>query len=308
MSRATAALVLSMATPLLLVGCGAPEPQEPGAPEMTGAGGAGSSASDPAATAGPSTGAGTNGTGGAGAADASGGAGGQPVAGLGCGDENDALLCEDFEGGSIDASVWSVLESNGATVTVQADFARDGQYALRIQLPSVDGAEGALRVEPALLFPLPNNSMFGRVHAYITPELPAMHSKLITARGPLADEPAQYRLDSNAGKLNSRYVTPSIDEIEHGGLKKLGYQMPAEEWLCIEWHYDGGNDEMRYWFDGEPADALTVLSTEQPPWVAPAFEQLDIGWRTFQAGGAPDGYDVYYDSIVIDDQRIGCGR
>ena len=243
-------------------------------------------------------------------ADSAGGEGGMPsdVIGLDCGNAADTLLCDDFESGAIDDSLWSVVTQNGAEVTVDDTVVLDGDYALHVTLPSSNATEGALRAKD-FLFPLPDNSMYGRVFIHVGPAVPDTHSKAITLRGPLDGQNAQYRLDCNGGDFNSRYYTPAIDQnIQHGGLRKFGYEAPTETWLCVEWHYDGTNHEMRYWFDGEAVDDMTVLETEDPQWTAPSFDVFDIGWRTYQAGKTADEYHIHYDALVIDDERIGCGQ
>ncbi|HZO12652.1 MAG TPA: hypothetical protein VFB62_05330 [Polyangiaceae bacterium] len=244
---------------------------------------------------------------GAGGEASGGGAGSTGAIGLDCESAPSALLCEDFEAGAIDEAKWSVVSNAGGSLTVDDVMAIDGDYALHVTLPPAAAAEGTLRLASDMVFPVAGNAFFGRAFVYVAGAVPDTHSRLIRARGKLADgEDAQYRLDCNNGKLNSRYYTPTINDLVHGGLRKFGYDVPADAWLCVEWHYDGEHDEMRYWIDGELIEGMTVLSTEEPPWVAPEFASFEIGWITFQAGNTQ--YDVFYDSIVLDSSRIGCGR
>jgi hypothetical protein len=284
-------------------GAGADPPADPTGDGGSASDGGGGSSSGP----GGSTSSGVGGDEASGGADAGGG-GSQPTGiGLDCSNAADTLLCDDFESGSIDGALWSTVQQNGATVSVTDQVVLDGAYALDVSLPSAGGAEGSLRAKD-MLFPLPNNSMWGRAYVHIGPEIPDAHSKLITARGPLDGSNAQYRLDSNGGSFNSRYTTPYInDNVQHGGLRKFGYDPAEETWLCVEWHFDGMQHEMRYWFDGVAVNDMTALGSEDPQWTAPDFDTFDIGWRTFQAGSNAGGYHVYYDAIVIDDERVGCG-
>ena len=248
----------------------------------------------------------TSSTGGSGTGgDASGGAGGTASASLSCYGST-ALLCDDFESGDVDSSVWSIIEQSGGSVAVSGDVVREGQFAMRVTLPSADGARGFLRADDSL-FPLPNNEMYGRVFVHVGPESPRTHSKMLMLRGDLPSESAQYRLDINGGDFNSRYTTPSINnDVQHGGLRKFGYEVPDAQWLCVEWHYDGANHEMRYWFDGAAMDDMTVTTGEDPQWTAPTFDRFEIGWQTFQAA-SQSSYDIYFDALAIDTTRIGCG-
>jgi hypothetical protein len=250
---------------------------------------------------------GSGGSGDAGGAPGEGGSGGRRM-GVGCASSPAALLlCDDFESGGIDPTLWTTIENNGGSVQVDDKISFEGTYALRVTLPSAGAASGALRAND--LFPLAENAFYGRAYLYVSPAVPDTHSKAITARGDVGGEVGQYRLDCNGGEFNSRYTTPTIDQdIQHGGLKKFGYDVPSEAWLCVEWHYDGENHEMRYWVDGEPIDSMTVLSTEEPQWTAPTFEVFEIGWHTYQAGTTASSYDIYYDAIVLASERVGCGR
>ena len=230
----------------------------------------------------------------------------QGEAAIGCSGHSAALLCDDFESGTIDASLWSEVTANGGSIAVDSSVVREGNHALRVTLPSQGGARGFLRAD-ASVFPLPQNSMFGRAWIYAAGDVPNTHSKLLMLRGTLNGENAQYRLDSNSRDLNSRYSTPFInDNIQHGGLRKFGYELPANRWVCIEWHYDGANHEMRYWFDDNAINDMTVTGNEDPQWTAPPFDRFEIGWQTYQAG-SQQSYDIYYDGIVLSDARIGCG-
>ncbi|MCA9709294.1 MAG: hypothetical protein KDK70_25855 [Myxococcales bacterium] len=230
----------------------------------------------------------------------------EPPAGLDCEDRDDLLLCDDFEGGALDEARWAVIENAGGQVTVEDGFSYHGDGALRVHLPSADSARGAIQTQPDTVFPVPGNHFFGRAWFYLGPAVPQTHSSAIAARGSLDGAPAQYRLDSNGGRFNSRYThNPTVEQ--HGGLKKFGYDVPLQQWLCIEWEYDGANDGMRYWMNGEEVTDMTVTAdSEDQPWVAPVFDALELGWRTFQAAPQAEGYDVYWDALALASSRIGC--
>lgn len=231
---------------------------------------------------------------------------GEPAGpGLGCDGRSDLLLCDDFEGASIDEGQWTILDDNGATATVDTELPFHGEQSLHLHLPVADGAHAGLRT--TLPFPVADNHFFGRAMFYVTPEAPQTHSSALAARGNLDGATAQYRLDSNGGELNSRYThTPTVEQ--HGGLRKFGYDVPVQQWLCIEWEYDGGNDTMRYWMDGVEVESMTVTAdSEDQPWIAPVFDDFEVGYRTYQAGSVAEGYDVYWDAVALATFRVGCG-
>lgn len=238
------------------------------------------------------------------APDVASSSGGDPPAALGCTGREDLLLCEDFESGSIDPSRWTIMTQNGGQVAVVEELAVAGTHALRVDIPLENGARGALVTVDGTVFPLQPNHFFGRAFVHVTPDAPPSHSLLFFAEGDLGGKPVRYRLDSNNRRLNSRYVNPSLDV--HGGLKKMSdYFLPADQWICIEWEYDGELDEMRYWVDDELLDEAEVTQNEDPPWIAPVFDRFEIGFRTYQPADVPAV--VYWDEIALATFRIGCG-
>ncbi len=234
------------------------------------------------------------------------GSGDPPPLGLGCEGRDDLLLCDDFEDGEVDTAVWNIVQSNGGEVHIDGQYAYHGRGALRVHLPSTDGARGGLRTAQDTIFPVADNHLFGRAYFYVDPAAPETHSAAFAARGQMDGATAHYRLDSNGGEFNSRYShTPSVEQ--HGGLKKFGYDVPSQQWLCIEWEYDGGHDTMRYWMNGDEVEDMTVTEdSEEQPWVAPVFEHFEIGYLTYQAAQVAQQYDVVWDAVALSSTRIGC--
>lgn len=242
-----------------------------------------------------------------------GGAGGGGAGGAantkGCEGQTARWLCDDFESGTIDETRWEATTRLGGIMEVTDERAREGDHALHIHLPSTNGTNGLLHAT-GLTFPVADNALYGRAWVYVEGAFPPQHSRLISASGDLDGEDAAYRLDLNKGDLNSRYFTRDIhDNVQHGGLKQFGYAMPMDTWICIEWQYDGTQNAMRYWFDGQLQQSMTIDGHENPVWAAPEFDRIHLGWHSYQGGsGPPGGYDVFYDAVVIDDEQVGCGE
>ena len=212
------------------------------------------------------------------------------------------LFCDDFESGEIAASRWGIDERDGSRASVSEEVAFEGRRSLRIDMTTVAGARAVL--QPRGLLPVERNRFYGRFHLLVTPAVDMNHSFLVNATGNLPGGRSYYGLHSNAGRLNSRYVSPAITE--HGGIKKFGGRtLPEDEWLCVEFLFDGEADEVEFWFDGVEEPGMRVTGDEDPPWIAPPFETIDIGFHTYQAASAP--FSVYYDAIAFDTERIGCG-
>jgi len=217
-----------------------------------------------------------------------------PVAGL--------LLCEDFESGEIDSTVWTRQTEAGGTLAVETGRVHDGTHALHLTLPAVDSGTALLVTRAP--FPVPGNHFFGRALVWMSAPLPDTHDRVLGALGILRGGTADYHLDMNRGEMNSRYRHPSITT--HGGIRQDGYFPATERWLCIEWEYDGSRNAMQYWFDGTLEPTMVVDGTESPLWEAPVFERFEIGLSHYLAPTNAARYDVYIDSVVLATARIGC--
>ncbi len=230
-----------------------------------------------------------------------------PPGSLDCASITGVLLCEDFESGTIRSNIWTKSTKNGGLVDVSSVKVKQGTHALRVTLPATQGAKAYLEVRN--IFPVASNHIFGRVYFYITPEVVGVHNEAIYGEGPLnyngTQGDARYRLSTsgNADKFGSRYNHPYIHD--HGGLKKGSYPIAENQWMCIEWEYDGPHNGMRYWFNGTEATTMTVTGSEDPVWKAPSFRMFALGYQTVQVGEQPSY--VYYDALVLDTERIGCG-
>lgn len=213
------------------------------------------------------------------------------------------LLCDGFEGGAIDPARWRVVEGDGGEARVDSARAASGRSALRVRLTANVNARAFVRTAVGQVFPNPRNEVFGRLWTYVEPGHPDSHNYLMAAEGQLDGARVQYRLDSNRGRLNARYTNPKTIS-EHGGLMDFGpnqVTMPTRKWFCIEWHIDGARDRMSVWLDGN-----LITTTSDARWKAAAFEFLEIGFRTYQKPDEAPSYDVWYDDVALDDERIGC--
>jgi len=87
--------------------------------------------------------------------------------------------------------------------------------------------------------------------------------------------------------------------------------VPVGTWTCVEWQFDGPNNQMHLWLDGAAVDSLTVSGVgdgcvNQPatyPWTAPSFDHIDLGWESYQADAART---AWVDDVVLSKTRVGC--
>ncbi len=282
------------------------------------------------ATAEPSAGGGSGGAAGGDTGPAEGGAGG------GAGGADDAcataLFCDDFESysaGQAPGGKWTVRETNG-TVTIDTSRKVSGNQSVRFAVSGTNSSRTAfIRTTDAQIFPVADNHLFGRMMYWLdsAPATP-VHWTMFEGGGTVPGQTyhAMYRYGGqhplNQGqtfagsRLMANYDTPDW----YGNKSTPGSDcwrhaqnqvLPTEQWVCVEWEFDGSNNTERLWLDGEAITAVTIMGSGDQclnaannyVWEAPTFSLIDIGWESYQTD---DPRTAYADDVVISTTRIGC--
>lgn len=242
-------------------------------------------------------------------------------------DRADFLLCEDFEDPQIDEDRWIFQVGGGSTLDLGSTYAARGSQAVRIQTGTNPGARGYLANEDVLA--LTGDEFYGRMFFYIeqgaggrTDGQPTVHWNYFEGAGPLTIDASEYTALVREGgitryhpDLDDQYYLfnyemaphpPGFSEVAQGGPHS---PFPEWEgvWFCVEWWYDGPNNEARLWSNAVELPEVHItgvvddLQIDMPP-----FDQLRFGWQHYQPINDP--YIVWIDEIAIDDERIGCVR
>jgi hypothetical protein len=303
-----------------------------GASGATGSGGTIGSGGGPPGSGGSSStgGAAGSGSGGmpasAGHNGAQAGAGGTPPAGGGGASGCVGLVCDDFEGGSIDAQKWDVLMSGG-TLAVQTKQIANGKYALQVHglgSGGDDWAQLALKNPPAAL---KGSTTYGRANMYFPTEaasslhmsLPfAGHNGTGSANGP-APYPKLRRLELGTYYggwqlgMDLHDVSPLLEDVSHPTGK-----WPTNKWFCLEWEFEDQPDRITVWVDGTKIGTFDNTNATSPSGGGAQNGQLYMGTSTGLIGGFDLFYigfhdwhptkvfDLYYDDVVLDAKKIGC--
>lgn len=210
-----------------------------------------------------------------------------------------ALLCDDLESGGVDPTRWTV-ESKNATLTVDKVHASNGASALHAHVQGLDNSVAYLH--PVGMFPVAGNHLFGRAMIYVADALPVHDYVVFEAAGALADgTEARY----GVGGINGANGQVFRLAYHPGDLRELSTSHPPiGHWACWEWEMDGANDVMRVWLNGG-ATPEAVAMHETPPWNAPTFRKLSVGYSVPHADPRP-AFDMWLDQVVIGTARIGC--
>lgn len=244
-----------------------------------------------------------------------------------------AIFCDDFESytaGSPPGGKWDNNQTNGS-VAVDTGKARSGKNAVKI---SADAATDYRSVmislsDPSLL-PASGNDLYGRMMFFLeSAPTGTVHWTFIDGSGPVAGKGydsiyrygGQLPITSNGNFVGSQlmanyetpdsYQTPPVGPGSDCWLHSDMVVVPVGKWSCAEWQFDGPNNTMRFWLDGMPVDSLTMSGTGQGcvnqaatfPWDAPTFQQIDLGFESYQMD---DARVLWIDDVALSTQRVGC--
>ncbi len=292
------------------VGACSKEAQEPGGSGGTGDPGVGGTpAIGGSSGSGAGTGAGGSASGGTGGSAGTGGAQGFFGASR-C--SADFLLCDGFEGESIDTALWTERADGDSTVGLSSDYAARGSKSVHLSV-----ASGAAYLQNTSIFPVADNDYFGRMFVRVE-----RFSTVAWAHWTLAE--AAGTGDGSLIRVGGQYVTdqsknrwgvgsdggPTGDWTTHDTDPGGAPLEPAVgSWVCVEWEHRGSENVTRFFVDGVEHPSLATSATthggnQSSNYVLPAFTSVWFGWWQYQADA--EGFEVWIDEVALDDQRIGC--
>jgi hypothetical protein len=205
-------------------------------------------------------------------------------------------LCEDFESGAIDTTNWTV---DGQTPTIDSTRAARGKYSLHFQIPSGTTPRRSWIYETKT-FPAANDSFYGRTFVYLT-AMPLYHMGIV--EGFHAKTPASvYAVGTGNHDLLVNYKS-DLTGVDNGVSDKMPF--PLNQWVCLEWQFDGVGNTVHVWIDGVADTAATLTG-----YTAPQFDRLVLGIALYGMPTTPPDptYDMWLDEIAVDSARITCNR
>ncbi len=291
-----------------------------GAPAQAGAmanggstlGGGGSAGQSGAATSAGAAGA-NNGGGAAGVAGTAGVAGAAGASGSCAG-----VVCEDFELGQIDPAKWSTPAIGGATMKVQSTTAAHGKYAVQFHGPANPSANDYVYIigknAPAALA----KHNFGRAYMYISPQRNDIDMGLIFGGTAGFPKPTYMSIANHSTGWQFGFIKLSGSPGGEVQAYPKG-DIPVMKWSCLEWEFNDDPDEINVWGDGVAIGSLNNKTVAYPSGKVPgtplynnmdsgligAFTDFGFGFYDWHPANRP-AFDLYYDDIVLNTERIGC--
>ncbi len=226
-------------------------------------------------------------------------------------DKGNALLCEDFESGDIDATKWVTQKSQGIVAVETPKVPGRGKYALHVSAMNPEAENNHFAsVTSTMVFPVAGKSVFVRAMVLVEAVSTKRHSNVIAAM-PVGGGP-QYVVNVIGSMsppytpVNFRWVwysTPGANPEEYYG--KPWTPTPLGKWACWEWEIRGASNESHFWVDGSKAEAFTVDAAAKPTWKFAASAKIRFGMEQYHA--INPGFGIWFDDIAISDTRVGCG-
>jgi hypothetical protein len=219
------------------------------------------------------------------------------------------LVCENFENGAADPTVWT-----GRASVVDTIHAARGSKAWHIKLATGQ----ASFLTNTKIFPAPNNTYYGRMFVYFTSIVTGAYTHWTMVQATGTGLTSQIRLGGQTDLWGvGSFAGPTGDwtrnDNDPAGKPR---HVPLGEWMCIEWMHDGANNETRFFWDGVDHESLHTTPTKHSygnggtataPYNMPMFNKVQLGWAEYQIvnGGL---FELWIDEIALDSQRIGCVR
>ncbi len=222
-------------------------------------------------------------------------------------------LCEDFETGVLNKTIWSV--EGTAPVVDGLEHAR-GNSALHITQPG----NGLSYIKETKTFPEMNDTYWGRIFVFFKslPDTPLTyaHWTFIAASG--TGVSGEIRVSGqlqNGGNFFGVGTDNRVDDAGTGDWTNSDRDppnapvaVPLNQWLCIEWLHKGDTNETRFYWDGVEHPSLSTSATmhggNANPFLLPQFTNVWIGWQEYQT--TTESFELWIDEIAIDSARIGC--
>ena len=210
------------------------------------------------------------------------------------------LFCEDFEKGTLDPAVWNATASGGQTVSVQTGVVAHGKYAVAFHAnPNIESYDFIItKNAPAQLA----GHHYGRAYFNVTPQPPAEHTEFLFA-GTAGFPDLKYL---EVASLGAAWQLTYVDLIGGTGESYAsGGTHPDAKWFCLEWEFNDTPDQATVWVDGVESFARSTIAFDgESSGLVGGFADFGFGYYAWHPATYP--FDVYYDDIVLDTQRVGC--
>jgi hypothetical protein len=206
------------------------------------------------------------------------------------------LLCDGFEGKTIDTSIWIIPQpQSSASLTIDPTVAKRGHSSLKVHADSTPWVN--LFLQESSTFQSSPSPFYVRVFVLLQTPAPIYGAELLS-------------FDNTMGRATFDVNSPDNFELDSYNLAAAGRAYSSGvlipgHWYCVELEVKNGTDDGGT--DGEIVLSLdgTVRGTQTPVLANPPFDTLSLGVQT---GNGNNAFDLWFDEIAVDNKPIGCGN
>lgn len=208
-----------------------------------------------------------------------------------------AVLCEDFERG-FRSDVWQSQQRTGGASEPDAIHARSGRASLHSHSQEVSSGR-------------PNETFIDTAWVYASATIPTTLYHRVFVHLPSAptigdNEPSFLSLFEDRGGVELGFRSGRLAMIvfdpAQATAKVASTPFPTDTWVCVEWQTTSGQGaHQAVWVDGRAIDELAG------PVVLLRPNVIKVGLN-FNKLSAQPSFDVWFDDLIVDVERIGCER
>jgi hypothetical protein len=230
------------------------------------------------------------------------------------------LFCEDFEQGQLDPSKWDIPPPTlGAEApTVQQKNVAHGRYAVQFHAVASPAAKDFAYILTKSLPSALQTHNFGRAYFFISPRPQSADMGLVFGGTLGFPKPTYLSIANHASGWQFGFI--KLQGSPGGEVQAYASSpIPMMTWTCLEWEFNDQPDSINVWGGGVAIGSLNDQHVDYPGGHVPGaplfnnmssgliggFAQFGFGFYDWHASGRP-AFDLYYDDIVLDTNRVGC--
>ena len=206
-------------------------------------------------------------------------------------------LCDGFEQPQVQSPPWFFVNI-AASVTIDTQRFYRGTRSLHVRTEvEPDPVQPTRQGELTQTDAVPLDTLYGRVFMYVASPLPTWSFRILGLLQPNSPNLGPM-LFVDGGKLevypqSSTSLTSQTD-------------LPLDRWFCLELKVvNAVAGEVQIWLDGVE---VTDLHYNGDTTMNPPVGRFSIGTALFGDSAVRPAFDVWFDELGLDDQRIGCSR
>jgi hypothetical protein len=209
-------------------------------------------------------------------------------------------LCESFESGTIDSTLWQTTKAGDATIAVDELHAARGTHALHIKT-ATGGSANRAYIKGTKTFPATNNVLYGRMFVWFEDAL-TTDGHFTLAEGAGTGTPAVIRFGGQFKAFGVGTDGGSSGDWTDSDRTKL---IPTQTWICAEFQFDGPTHTFHVWWDDMERPMLTSGPSKHASFTMPTFNGLWFGWWMYNLA---EPQELWIDEIAVDYKPIGCAK